>query len=173
MRVRETLTEERQIRQKTEAQLNELSLRLEETEKERDRLKAAINIQNQKKERHVPVDELELKEEKLKLQVEIENLKISNSNEIKELEEKFSLEKESMNKQLEETKKELNQQTSDFEVSILSSLYLTAPFLSSFPPSPSLSPFLSPPSSLLPIIFSSSIRLSREIYKMPMLKYRN
>ena len=171
MRVRETLTEERQIRQKTEAQLNELSLRLEETEKERDRLKAAINIQNQKKERHIPVDELELKEEKLKLQVEIENLKISNNNEIKELEEKFSLEKESMNKQLEETKKELSQQTSESEVSILSSLSHCS--LPSFPPSPSLSPFLSPPSSLLPIIFYSSIRLSREIYKMLMLKYRN
>ena len=150
MRVRETLTEERQIRQKTEAQLNELSLRLEETEKERDRLKAAINIQNQKKERHVPVDELELKEEKLKLQVEIENLKISNSNEIKELEEKFTLEKESMNKQLEETKKELSQQTSESEVSILSSLYLTAPFLPSLPPPPS-HPFSPLPPPFFPL----------------------
>ena len=118
MKIMEMLTEERQLRGKTETQINKLTVKLEETEKERDRLKAVINLTNQKKERS-PVDELELKEEKLQLQVQIENLKLSNSNEVKEMEERFSLERSDLIGRLEETKKELEQQTSDSKVRML------------------------------------------------------
>lgn len=112
----ERLTEERQLRINNETQVKELTVKLEETEKERDRFKAVINLTSQKKERS-PVDELELKEEKLQLQVQIENLKLSNSKEVKEIEEKFLLERSDLIGRLEETKKELEQQTSDSKVS--------------------------------------------------------
>lgn len=102
-------------KQKQSEQLEQLREKLELTEKERDRFKAAISLR-QRSETAATVDESELMEEKLKLQLELENLKVSMNEQIQEKKSAYDKDKQSLNSQLEAAEQECNQLRENLEV---------------------------------------------------------
>ena len=97
--------------------------KLESTEKERDRYKAALDLQRQKSEPAIIVDESELKEEKLQLQLELENLKASMNKEIEEKKSAYDKDRQSFFLQLETSRQQCIQLKENLEVNHFCRLY--------------------------------------------------